>query len=409
MTKSLGETSTLISRVDKNLFNNILQLRQFGDDALLMKHLLFFLVMKHQTSLFAEITFDINEVAEVLGVPREHLAINHPDPSHVKKIISQRELAEFRSNEAVIPGNEKYRIYDSQLENALYRLYTENLVFSKPAKYFTRTDENGNVVETVREVELERIVFLEKFKVQFVTTKLGRVQIAYKIVLNRDFVQNFNFLYTPLHVKTLFVLRKSKTDDLYTFLVNLYTILKSRNTNFSNSTEFSYLCKLAYCNCTIASDNKKALNAKFKILNDTTNLSVQLTWEKSDTSRFAYQPVITFPAIVIYPLDNLTAKECSENFNKNLEIKTNRRKKLFVDNFLLELTKLFPNSNESHIAKFNKSALTDLKHCHKQAHINTYKDPPRGVMREFAIMQKGNNRYLVTTDQELRELIEQIM
>lgn len=393
MTPIVITNSESKTRVDKNVLSKLVYFRQFKDDAVLMKNVLFFLAYKRQTSLLNEITFDIDEISEVLGIARPNLAQRHPNPTHLQHLTSIKRLSEFEPKNVVSPGFEDYRIFDSQLENALYRLYSENLVYQAPAKYYSRYNEKGELIEEVKEIGVERIIFLERFKVRYIKSKSGQVKIAYDIILNNNFVQNLNFFYTPFNIKQFFDLRQSKIDDLYAFLTNLQPALAYRQTNTTNEITFQYLCDLSNCGCTNAKENKKILNSKFAQLVEATDLNVTLTWEKdpkSENARYKYQPVITFPNIEVQ-----AAALPPEA----------RRKEVYYENFVIELSKHAPDFSKTAVERFNNADMDLLQQCRREAHINTYKELPRNPSFQPSALYHKGARIVIDNEITLKRAI----
>lgn len=319
------------TRVDKNVITNILDFRKFAEDADLMKMLLFYFAYKKQNRLYDFGTLDIEEFSKLFRIQRENLVALHPNPKHIAELQTSRQLSTWNEKLKEDPKNLKYRFFDSYIENALYRLYTENLVFSGTTKQYISNDGSINT-----EYPLERIVFLSSLKARHIKTKRGQTKIVYDYTLNESFLKNLGLYFAQVNLNHINHLRKGNAEDLYLYLSELKNTLTAKNETYTDTVSFEFLCDLANIQVEENKDRKKKLIKKFALLNEKIGFPVKLSFITTPGHRWAYQPVITF-----------TEMKSNANANHKTEL-IQQREEIFLNNFLHNLTELIKTHFPEH-------------------------------------------------------------
>lgn len=292
-------------RVDKNITINFADFDdRFAEDAMLVKSLLLYFAWKQQNSLFDSNVLDVEEFCRVMLYKRENIVC--------KRKITAGDDKPLRKVE-IIGGKEVERVFDSQLEYALGLLLSRNMVYSKEARSFV--DDSGSRIE--RHV-MSSINFISELTFDYVTTKSNRSKIIYKYTLAPSFLANLSLYFTKVGVNNFGKLRKSNSDSLYMFLLNLKDILRSQNTNSTDTVRFEELCKIAKITIKDNNNRKFKLIKKFSALTELTKLNARLTFKVSENMRWSYQPVITF-----------VDEEKTDNKEERLQI--------LLHNFMIEL------------------------------------------------------------------------
>lgn len=281
------------TRIDRNVVDNILDLRQFGEDAKLIIQILLYFAVKEQRdqSLFELGTFDVSEFCSMMGLKRENLMVRHPHPRHLERLKSSRQLASYIEHQEKDPTNPTYRIFDSVLENALYRLFTENLTFTRKAQVYKVGDEETTIMP------LDRIIFLQKLSFRTIRSKSGQTKYAYDYKLNDDFRNNLSLYFSKINLQHYIALRKANIEDLYIYLRNLRDTLAASGKN-SAQVAFDYICEIANINMSTPADKKKWLIKKFKTLREKIMMNVELRFciPSGKRWRWEYGVEIVFPA-----------------------------------------------------------------------------------------------------------------
>lgn len=285
-------------RFDKNLAQHIDIFRQYGEDAMVAKHLCFYIAMKYQTSpstLFRSFVLDLDEFCKLSGFPRQNLQAKHPNPLHVTRLKDARIYKNTLLEEQT---TSKKLIWDSVIENALYRLQFELLEFPVKCLY---QHING---ETLEKVVLSSLKFLDKIGFQKIRTAKGQIKIVYEFTVAEEFCNNISLYFSKISFDKTAKLRIKNMDDLYVFLANLkqtlFAKVGGKTTEVStNEVSFEELLKFSQLKYvpgeSLVKDIKYKLTKRIEQLNILTDLGVIITYEKAGPNvRYKYQPVLKF-------------------------------------------------------------------------------------------------------------------
>lgn len=306
----------LTLRLDSNIATQIDVFRKYGEDAVLMKSLLFYFAYKDQNSLFPNYgTIDVAELTKAIGMSRSRLVEPHPDPAHVRDLKQQlnnpTRLQERIEQEK---SDVNLKLFDSRLENALYRLNTEAVRFETGFQHY---EEQGAQMTVQKAVTIQ---FLESVEIRKIRSASGQEKYVYDYTLSDKFVKNFCLYFSNINFAHYTILRTKNLEDLYVFLMNLRSILREQNTTTTDTVSFNRLCELANITFNLPTspsedptqyvrNKKRWLVNKFKVLNDITHFGVDLAFKKSRGQTHAYTPVITFSSPELTLVDNQTMRE----------------------------------------------------------------------------------------------------
>ncbi|MEF9950651.1 MAG: hypothetical protein RR752_05685, partial [Mucinivorans sp.] len=167
--------TNLTLRLDSNIATQIDVFRKYGEDAVLMKSLLFYFAYKDQNSLFPNYgTIDVSELTKAIGMSRSRLVEPHPDPAHLRDLKQQlnnpTRLQERIEQEK---SDVNLKLFDSRLENALYRLNTEAVRFETGFQYY---EEHGSQMTVQKAVTIQ---FLESVEIRKIRSVSGQEKYVY--------------------------------------------------------------------------------------------------------------------------------------------------------------------------------------------------------------------------------------
>ncbi len=303
-------------RLDKNFAHNSTDFKRiFGKDALLVKALLVYFSETLQNNLFGYGSLDPTEFAEDLGLTANNLRAKVSD---VKDIAQFRDMSEdeikYRYElQEQNPNDPRFRIFDSVLENALYRLRYDSIKYSNKAQYYTTQGED------YVKIDLQEVRFIDELSIIFKNKGRGKKKVFYNYALNPAFINNLSNYYVNSKKESIKRLRKPNLDDLYLYVVNLQTTfaLKGITKDFS---DFNFLCKKADINITKPADRKLKLNKAFQKLNKDTEINVQLNWSAKPGTRYKYLPEIEFTEEDLKRIrENNSSDERKKTFKFNLD------------------------------------------------------------------------------------------
>lgn len=304
-----------IFRIDRNISQFPIKIQQaYGDDSELIFSLLCYFAKQYQQSLFDFGVLDPVEFAKEFKYSRGFLRMVHKSPRELKGLKSQQKEELYRLQEEN-PISGDYKIFDSVLENALYLMYTQAVVFGSTAQFNVLKDG-----DTITQVNLQSIRFLNELKIILRKSPRGKSKVYYQYTLDESFINNLNLLYCSVDTG-LIKLRRSGLTALYLNLSNLKNIFISKGVN-NDVVEFNYLCSLANINIKNIRDRKQRLKQAIQKINDETLLKVKIVFERKKNHNFNYQARIFFEDAIAL------------DYEKKKQEKTN----ILYVNFLREIT-----------------------------------------------------------------------
>ena len=146
----------------------------------------------YQDNLFNEGILDPKEFAKIMKISQNRIFGKHSNPRIFK---NDPVLKENLISEEIKNGKfSKSRVWDSELENALYILANETFIKNYESRYF---DENNN---EVKRITLKTFNFLDDFSIEYI--KVGKAKkIIYKYNLSDKFIANLNLFTFNIDIK----------------------------------------------------------------------------------------------------------------------------------------------------------------------------------------------------------------
>lgn len=289
----------LPTRIDKNIAQNVTGfIEQYAEDGILMRDIILYLchlsINVPQQSLFNALTLDLPDFAKEFNYKVDNLQRLHSNPTHVEHLRRSRELDKYREMERV---DNKFHIFETVIENALYRLLVEPFRLPRETDYLSRTSGTDNDIKTefFSKVSLKVVPLLTAVNYYKILGETKRYRGTYECVLGNEFKHTLAQYFAQLSIKELVKLRQPKVDSLYIYLCSLKDTLASSG-NQHTELNFNYLLKQADIKIDTVSNPrlaKQKLIKKFELLRNT-DLQVVLSWSFTTDARSKYIPVITF-------------------------------------------------------------------------------------------------------------------
>ena len=381
-------------RVDKNFAHNIMDFSMFQEDKLLVKSLIYYFCWTYEKNIFGFGTLDPYDFAAKFGFTPNYLRSRHPNPKQLQG-KKDKEVKKLYDIQRVNPSE---RVYDTFLENALFRLRTETVYFSNGGKVF-ESDGSSRHIAKIGEIR-----FLKDFEVTITKTRSGQKKIVYTYELDPNFIDNLTSYYMKANQEAVKALRKPGLDDLYLYIKNLKENLFLKK-EYIATPSFNLLCKLAHINDKEPKQRKKKLNKSMDRVKEFNDLDIDdFFWTKGENMRYAYQPVIHYKKLFEGTRDDKVIKnERFDIFTQNLmhELLNTFRKKYpkwydsleREDNFLKWLQKgpdkdrkekamSFTNAHfktwNKAVDQYDQPTITFLNNVYKIKEINDVKKILRG-------------------------------
>lgn len=268
-------------RLDKNVAFNILEFRQYDQDASILKALLFYIAYNNQTDLFGYCALDPAQFSSLLKISLNRLFRMHPNPEFLKHHGAQDKLKLEQKHGRM----STYRTWSTYLENALYILNTKVIV--KDYRYH----EKDKII-----IESKNFTFLEE--IRFVLKKTGKThKVIYYYKPSEKFEANLKQYFLDTKLNKFAALKRSSLDDAYLDLLNRINNASAKNlySIFFNIDDFADI--LAIKPYSRFSMYKRKINEKFNKLCQVIDKDVEgleLTWIKGQDQKVAANPVISW-------------------------------------------------------------------------------------------------------------------
>lgn len=272
-----------LTRFDRNLAENIFDFSIYKEEERLAKNIVVYLAHDFQKGLSQETLFgkkilDPVVFAKTMGYQNYRSLMKPHKKPYQFEGMDQESITSLKAD----AKKKKITLWDTEFCNALYKLFKEKMVLSKPGK-----TPAGVLTNTLTEMQF--LKSLTKFY-HPVSHK-----IYYEYELQEAFINNLARYFLKISVEIFAGLRKSGLQDFYISLINIRD--KSNRENKDSVTvdwlTFDALCRYANTNCSRPSDNKLYINKAIKKINKlakTEMLSIE--WEKNGNHRF--KPILRF-------------------------------------------------------------------------------------------------------------------
>ena len=280
-------------RVD-NTFARSLYLidEQFEEDSVLIKSLIIFFHNEIQNNIFGVSSFDVSRFAKQMGYLPDNLNAMHPNPVQLRG-KTKAEIDIMKAKEIADPV--QFKIWDSNLENALYVLST-NTVNVKYGKTVVDDGDFSMVTGLSGQRYLKSIQMTLK-KTKNVTKKV------YMYELDPDFVQKTLSLYSYIDLSKIALFQKRRLDNLYLFVSsNIASILHEAKLQGIQKGDgyieqdfilyFNMAKRLLGTNCKLEKENKRAIKKKldeFNLLLTEDDFKIEPEWMKGENNMTYYQ------------------------------------------------------------------------------------------------------------------------
>lgn len=180
---------------------------QFADTASLIKSLIIFFHNEIQNNLFGFGSFDVAKFAKFMGYSVTYLNLIHPCPEQLKG-KSEAEIAMLRAKEKAEP--EKYKIWDSYLENALYILSTQSVNIKYGSKIDMGEDKYVSSGIVTQRYLSSISMFLKKGQ--------RREKKVYQYQLEPEFLNSTRKFYTYMDFNKVLKFKAEGLDNIYMFV-----------------------------------------------------------------------------------------------------------------------------------------------------------------------------------------------
>ncbi|KOY84354.1 hypothetical protein AD998_21330 [bacterium 336/3] len=257
-------------RLDKNIAHNAYDFKIYEKDENLLKSIVLYICYSYQNHILEYGTIDPYDFCKVMNYKsRAYLFRNHSNPAQLQG-MSEEQVEQLK--------NSGEYIWDSELENVLYRLSTEPLKLSYSGKTF-----EGKIVHGI-----DSILILESIQVVLDAKNKKRY---YKFKASNKFLNNLSRYFTNINLEAFNNLRKSGLQNLYLFLTNLKDNILYKNEDRA-TVNFDLLCNLAEIKNQENKQKKKYLIKALEKVNQETKINIELSWNQN--GRYFYQPVFKF-------------------------------------------------------------------------------------------------------------------
>lgn len=321
------------TRLDKNLVVLIDQIeshymRHSAKDRFMIYSLLAFFSYQEEYGLYGMGIVDPEVFSAFCGINATDLRRYNPNPYQYqqKQIIGpdvikiqkeqERDYLSISTTELIKGGKVTQvvdKLWDSNLENALYILMADPIVFNPHTPGWTEggsKDNNFTVRSTLKTMQF--LTELECIAVRSKTRKGavgGQTKFLYKYTLNTTFKQNLTSFYFNVFTDVFKILVQNKTTRLF----GLYTFAMSRRgaCAFKNTpTEIwtiDHLAKLALIKQNLTDEGRRNIELKRAVNKDLNSIKtlpglekMVFKWDKTtSTQRYKYNVIVEFTDIVI--------------------------------------------------------------------------------------------------------------
>lgn len=229
-------------RMDNNIVLNGLDfINSFQDEGPLIFDIVIFSGFEQQKNLFGLEEFNLHEFCNTMGYQHRNLTKEHPNPKWAN------------TNKGVdMP-------FTNIFENALWRMYTENLIFSK------KVEDKSQGMTGVKLKSYKLIDELGKYSYQ------KKNMYKYEYTLDPILKDHMNTFFSDIDIESIKKLRKPRAVFLY------LTLLSLRDQFLDNVIDkvtpyFNFLVEQAQINASKDAKKKYALTTKLEIIKERSSL-----------------------------------------------------------------------------------------------------------------------------------------
>ncbi|MFV0531120.1 MAG: hypothetical protein ACK5MD_06740 [Flavobacteriales bacterium] len=238
------------------------------------------------------------EFAKEWKFTTNYLRSTAPYPYHYKVLTkglnsseSDIHIENFKKLEKENPEDPSFRVWDSLLEDALYRLANLNIQLRRKGEIYKLNKEKSVLnTDTVGSIQV-----LKKVTAIYKKSQRGKSTILYDYDVDEDFLINISRLYIKADEDVIFKLKNSNVknlDTFYLFLINLRDDIEAKGTNIATP----YFNILQINHYTNQRNKKQYINKRIEsIIKNVPEFIEKFEWIKeSKNSKYPYQPQITF-------------------------------------------------------------------------------------------------------------------
>jgi len=263
--------SHLATRFDRSLAKHSYDFYAFGNQEGIIRSIAMYIAFSYQNTVFRYCTLDPYHFAQTMGWNVDELNRKVENPVQVAR-------GEY------IEGGP---LYDTYLENAMYRMMVEPLVFSM----------KGNFKEEFKTEGVKSVLLLEEFYRH--THKINPKKNFYHYKPSQLFIDNLSNYFVSVDLKVYRTLKtrhrkyKPGLQALYCFLTYTKEVLKKTG-QVEATPAFNMLCKIAVCNDKEPRFAKNNLITKIMEVEEVAKMGLVLEWISKPQTKHKYQPIITF-------------------------------------------------------------------------------------------------------------------
>lgn len=271
--------------VDKNIVENINDFSVYGKEEPLVKSLLYYFAYQHKYHPEEFGILDPEKFADICDFDPGYLRRRSDEPARLVG-MSQKQIDRIYAEAEADPSK---KVMDSNLENALYKLLTTNIVYQNKARIYTLKDNT-----MVSETGFQSFSFLKNLKVAHIRTPAGRTKILYQYEVTESFRNHMGLYYIPCDLRYIVHFRKKRRDNLYLFLIRAREYCKYEKLD-RFTTNLDQLCQWANLNLTSDREKKRKIKETFKDFEEKVDFEFTLEWHRREGERWEYVPVLYFP------------------------------------------------------------------------------------------------------------------
>ena len=270
-------------RIDRDFAKNPTVFREFGEDERLIKSLVayvFLMFRNGKFDLFNKLRIDPAKFGEEMGYKRAEL---------FRKVESPLQLNGLKPKDVARMKAENANLYETKLENALYKMMSRNLMFTQIMGETT--------THKVERTQAQQILT----HVDTYTDKNNKGKKYYDISVKDTFLELLNRYFVNIDKNAFILTRDSNLSDLYFFLSDVQQYCLGHDIRAYDKVSFDFLCDLIGISPNYAPRKKKqVLKEKFEsIIAKIPELGLKLTFVSN--GKHLYQPVIVFDKQVDTP------------------------------------------------------------------------------------------------------------
>jgi len=334
--------------MDRNLTRNHTAFQIFGEDSTLEFSILIYVFKNNiSTDLFGNTRIDPYDFASFSGYTRTHLFRIVDNPAQIKRWLrtNKRNKKEYTEKDYTEASQrcieQEGYLFATTLENVLFRMMTEPLVFGREVKSSIYENEymairkEGDKVISIDTVQLIKKLDIVSNNERGKTSK-KYYDIKFDETLHKNILEWFSIL-EHIPIRKAIVSNKRDTMPFYGWLQDLREICRKSN-EISIKPEFDLVIKQAGINSSLEPKHQKQkLLALFKSV---MSYDETIVLKLAKKGRYEYQPIFLF----------------INNMNIAKEINTHKSELCYQD-FIIDLKGLYRTAIQKNFDSYNSQDL----------------------------------------------------